>query len=117
MNDSKTAIKYLKDLPIGTIVTLGLDLGLSYDTLRAMTPENIYKEMVVAWLSKKDNVVTTSIPTWKSLIASLKKVNDGSKIIKAIEKGKMKAIMTLRKKVRRDLFELGDGIHFETYLD
>lgn len=52
-----------------------------------MSTEDIHKEMVIAWLSKKDNVASIGTPTWKSLGTVLQKVNGGNKVVKAIEKG------------------------------
>ena len=92
LGDSKTAIDYLKDVPIGSIVNIGLTLGVTFETLRKMSTEKIHEEMVIAWLSKKDGVATTGIPTWKSLGAALQKVNM-SQITKVILRGKLIVVL------------------------
>ena len=88
LSDVNMAIRYLNDLPVGRMVNIGLSLGLNYETLRKMSAEKIHNEMVKAWLTKKDNVATVGIPTWKSLGAALQD-NNLSKVAETIRKGEL----------------------------
>ena len=63
----------LNSLSQKELISLGGELGLSYPTLKEMTP--LPEEMVTAWLSKEDNVLKrTGKPTWRSLADALKRI-------------------------------------------
>ena len=86
ISDSRTAISYLKELPPEKLFNIGLELGLTFDTLKKLSTENFCEEMVTAWLSKEDGVANVGIPTWKFLGAILQKQNL-SKVTEMIRKG------------------------------
>ena len=65
---------YLKSLTIDEIGDIGMAVGLSFATLRSLSPDNYHSEMVKAWLSRLDNVAATGTPTWKLLGAELQKM-------------------------------------------
>ena len=58
---------YIKTLTVDEIGEIGLALGLSFATLRSLSTSNYHDEMVRAWLTRKDNVTATGVPTWKLL--------------------------------------------------
>ena len=88
MADSNTALGYLKELPPEKLFNIGIELGLTFDTLKKMDTDKFCEEMVTAWLSKKDGVANVGIPTWKSLGGILQKQNL-SKVTERIRKGKV----------------------------
>lgn len=64
---------YLQALPKEVVVQLGLALGLSYRKLQNIQQCPDY--MVDAWLRKESDVLKKSgPPTWRSLIAALRKI-------------------------------------------
>ncbi len=65
---------YLQEFGIDQIGEIGLDLGLSFATLRLLSSEKFREEVIEAWLQKKDRVEERSgAPTWKSLKDVLQK--------------------------------------------
>ena len=66
---------YLQEYGIEKVGDIGLDLGLSFATLRSLSPEKFREEAIEAWLQKKDKVEERSgAPTWKSLGGVLQKM-------------------------------------------
>ena len=84
--DKSLAVDYLKSLNFDEIGAIGMALGLSFATLRALSADNYHDEMVKAWLARKDDVATTGTPTWKLLGAELQKMRK-SDIADRITKG------------------------------
>lgn len=74
MSDKVLAVDYLKSLNIDEIGNIGIALGLSFATLRSLSADDYHNEMVKAWLTRIDNVVSTGTPTWKLLGAELQKM-------------------------------------------
>ena len=61
--------------------TLGLALGLHYSTLEKIEMEkeridDCRRQMLVAWLQQKDDVVAEALPTWKTLESALRKIKE-----------------------------------------
>ena len=86
LSDKNTAVNYIRDLSINEIVDIGFMLGLTFETLRAMSTDKIHEEMITAWLLKKDGVASLGAPTWKSLGAALQKQHH-NQITQRIRKG------------------------------
>ena len=62
---------------------LGATLGLYYDptltdieTYRLRKPEECKKDMLSAWLQRKDNVSETGVPSWSVLRAALQRIGE-----------------------------------------
>lgn len=62
--------------------SLGLALGLHYSTLEKIDMDkrgkvdDCRRQMLVAWLQQKDDVVEKALPTWKTLECSLRKMGE-----------------------------------------
>ena len=80
---------YLRSLTVDEIGEIGLALGLSFATLRSLSTSNYHEEMAEAWLTSKDNVAATGVPTWKLLEAQLQKMGK-VEIAERIIKGKLR---------------------------
>ena len=105
MGDKSFTVDYLKDLDINEIGEIGMALGLSFATVRALSADNYRDEMVVAWLSRKDKVGT---PTWKLLGVELQKLgkNDiAERIVKGMSMSCMyDCILHFHPYMKRDCF-------------
>ena len=62
---------------------LGMTLGLLYhptltdiETYRRGKPDNCKKDMLLAWLQRKDNVLQTGVPSWTVLRAALIRIGE-----------------------------------------
>ena len=61
---------------------LGVELGLSYPTLKTIEVEQrervreCLREMLVAWLKKKDNVSKVGEPSWRALKTALRSIGE-----------------------------------------
>ena len=61
---------------------LGLALGLSYHTLKGIRTserdkvDQCIREMIAAWLAKKDNVSRIGTPSWSVLQAALREIGE-----------------------------------------
>ena len=61
---------------------LGLALGLSYHTLKSIRTterdiaDQCMREMIAAWLAKKDNVPRIGTPSWPVLQAALREIGE-----------------------------------------
>ena len=61
---------------------LGVELGLSYSTLKTIQVEerekvrDCLREMLVAWLQKRDKVSTVGEPSWSVLRAALRMIEE-----------------------------------------
>ena len=61
---------------------LGVELGLSYFTLKAIQVEqrekvrDCLREMLVAWLQKSDKVSTVGEPSWSVLQTALRSIGE-----------------------------------------
>ena len=64
----------LKDLGNAELMNLGGALGLQYPSLQRMS--SLMNEVVAAWLSEKDHVLTVSgPPSWGSLAQALENID------------------------------------------
>ena len=78
------ALRYLKDFPCADWYRLGLELGLhknNLDTIEANyhhRNQDCFREMLAAWLSRKDQVPSSGDPTWKQLIEALEQLGHAS---------------------------------------
>ena len=92
-------------------IRLGLELGLKYSRLqkieikRLRDVPNCMRDMIAAWLGKKDKVVKEGVPTWKQLIQALKNIGEislGEEIMK--QRGEVSnPVRSTKEKSRRDL--------------
>ena len=63
-------------------LSLGLQLGLRYETLEKIEKEQhglideCKRKMLAAWLKQKDNVAVTGVPSWAVLKAALEKIDE-----------------------------------------
>ena len=89
---------------------LGLELGLKYSRLEKIDIErrgkNSYcmRDMIAAWLRKKDKVMEEGVPTWKQLIQALKNIGEislGEEIMK--QRKVSNPVRSMKEKSRRDL--------------
>ena len=89
---------------------LGLELGLKYSRLEKIDIErrgkNSYcmRDMIAAWLRKKDKVMEEGVPTWKQLIQALKNIGEislGEEIMK--QRKVSNPVRSVKEKSRRDL--------------
>ena len=75
--DIKRALKNLVDW-----ISLGLELGLLYPTLRKIDEDQRGKtdrcvmEMIAAWLQQQDNVSKKGVPSWSVLQTALRKIGE-----------------------------------------
>lgn len=87
MMSSFTAIRDLRNVQIAIInlidwMDIGLQLGLSkylLDTIKMEQKERVKdcrREMLVAWLKKKDDVSSVGNPSWSVLKAALRKIGE-----------------------------------------
>ncbi len=83
----ENGVYYLQEYGIEKVGEIGLDLGLSFATLRSLSSEKFREEVIEAWLQKKDKVEERSgAPTWKSLGGLLQKMGC-TEAVKKISKG------------------------------
>ena len=89
---------------------LGLELGLKYSRLEKIEIErrrkNSYcmRDMIAAWLRRKDKVMKEGVPTWKQLIQALKNIGEiglSEEIMKQREVSN--PVRSVKEKSRRDL--------------
>ena len=84
---SPAAIDDLRDVlrVTGSLVRwmdLGVELGLSYSTLKTIEVEqrekvrDCLREMLVAWLQKRDKVSTVGKPSWRVLEDALRSIGE-----------------------------------------
>ena len=62
-------------------LSLGLALGLHYPTLEKIETDkekvdDRRRQVLVAWLQQKDDVVAEALPTWKTLESALRKIKE-----------------------------------------
>ena len=62
-------------------LSLGLALGLHYPTLEKIEADkekvdDRRRQMLVAWLQQKDDVITDALPTWNTLVSALRKIKE-----------------------------------------
>lgn len=62
---------YIRDLSKADYVSIGTDIGLDGGKLQDLPADRILITMINWWLEMRDYVSNT--PTWKTLIAALKK--------------------------------------------
>ena len=62
---------------------LGMTLGLLYhptltdiETYRHFQVKDCKKDMLLAWLQRKDNVLQTGVPSWSVLRAALQRIGE-----------------------------------------
>ena len=68
-------VTHLKDLTKSDITKLGVQFGLSYRWLQDKeNSENYLYDVVLAWLTAKDNVQQTCPPTWSNLEKALRRI-------------------------------------------
>ena len=89
---------------------LGLELGLKYSRLQKIEIErhgrNSYcmRDMIAAWLRRKDKVVKEGVPTWKQLIQALKNIGEISLSEEIMKQRKVSnPVRRTKEKPRRDL--------------
>ncbi len=64
-NNIEDGVYYIQEYGIEKVGDIGLDLGLSFATLRSLSSEKFREEAIEAWLQKKDKVEERSgAPTW-----------------------------------------------------
>ena len=73
MGDLNGIVSYLRDLDEEHCISLGLQFGLRYSKLKKM--KQYPHDVVEAWLIKQDNVTEQCPPTWRSLIAALRSID------------------------------------------
>lgn len=75
MDDLKDVLVYLQPLSRDQLRTLGLVFGLTHTTLENFkheTTNGYMYNLIVAWLQKQDNVMSTLPPTWQNLAKALR---------------------------------------------
>ena len=73
IGDLVEVTKYLLELDHTDIHNLGLNLGLYYPRLTKMeTSRRFRDDVIAAWLQKEDQVLKMGIPTWETLVKSLR---------------------------------------------
>ena len=111
IDDLAKVLHYLDDYPYVNWFRLGLDLGLGYNTLRAIKvdnhqqADNCFMEMLATWLRSSDQVLDKGGPTWKQLIEALEK--GGNKDIASKIKRDLRKRMTDGQDVPRQKRPLG----------
>ena len=89
---------------------LGLELGLKYSRLQKIEIKRLrdvpscMRDMIAAWLGKKDKVMKKGRPTWKQLIQALKNIGEislGEEIMK--QRKVLNPVKSTKRKSRRDL--------------
>ena len=74
IDDHFVVTRRLKDLNNKELISLGGALGLQYPSLKRMS--SLMNEVVCAWLSGKDRVLTVSgPPSWDSLACALEEID------------------------------------------
>ena len=64
---------YLYPLDRTTVFNLGLVLGLDYHRLKDMMDSpNFLQDMLAGWLQRVDWVLKAGVPTWTTLVKTLK---------------------------------------------
>ena len=91
-------------------IRLGLELGLKYSRLQKIEIKRLrdvpscMRDMIAAWLGKKDKVMKEGVPTWKQLIQALKNIGEislGEEIMK--QRKVSNPVRSVKEKSRRDL--------------
>ena len=91
-------------------IRLGLELGLKYSRLQKIEIKRLrdvpscMRDMIAAWLGKKDKVMKEGVPTWKQLIQALKNIGEislGEEIMK--QRKVSNPVKSAKRKSRRDL--------------
>ena len=91
-------------------IRLGLELGLKYSRLQKIEIKRLrdvpscMRDMIAAWLGKKDKVMKEGVPTWKQLIQALKNIGEislGEEIMK--QRRVSNPVKSTKRKSRRDL--------------
>ena len=89
---------------------LGLELGLKYSRLQKIEIErrgkNSYcmRDMISAWLRRKDKVMKEGVPTWKQLVQALKNIGEIGLSEEIMKQRKVSnPVRSVKEKSRRDL--------------
>lgn len=62
---------YLVNLGRQEVTTLGLVLGLYFNTMRNLQ-DDFLKVVITSWLNKADNVEKKGVPSWRALVRGLR---------------------------------------------
>ena len=91
-------------------IRLGLELGLRYSRLQKIEIKRLrdvpscMRDMIAAWLGKKDKVMKEGVPTWKQLIQALKNIGEISLSEEIMKQRRVSnPVRSVKEKSRRDL--------------